>query len=322
MSQNGKEMRNVMIRIGLAMLLYFLLINLLYAGVTRLKDLITNDLFPYSTGAYILVDLLKSVSYVACFLLPAGFYYLISKDKPVRHAVLDARVPEPYTAVKALAVVFIGISVVLLMSTINAKYSFEMSFLGADSINRALDHPYKLVLMFISTVIVPAFVEEMLFRGVVLSNVAPYGKVTAVIISALLFGFMHQNPMQMLYATMAGVFLGTVYLMTGTLWCSILVHMFNNLFAVIVEYLFVVFPLRKADTITMIMELSTLLLGVVFGTICLALRQKEGQREKNSLGMQDKRVGAKEAVRAFLNPVNFCFVLGCTAEMVLVYFLM
>ena len=45
----------------------------------------------------------------------------------------------------------------------------------------------------LATAVVPLFVEEFLFRGVILSQFRKYGDVFAVIASALLFGLLHRN---------------------------------------------------------------------------------------------------------------------------------
>ena len=55
------------------------------------------------------------------------------------------------------------------------------------------------VLVVLCIVIVPAFCEEFLFRGVVLSNLMPYGKGTAIIVISVPFGLMHGNFYQFLY---------------------------------------------------------------------------------------------------------------------------
>ena len=70
--------------------------------------------------------------------------------------------------------------------------------------------------------------EEILFRGLVLRTLEPYGKRLAILVSALLFGFFHGNPVQGPYAAIVGLVLGYVTLEYNILW-AMLLHMFNNL---------------------------------------------------------------------------------------------
>lgn len=75
--------------------------------------------------------------------------------------------------------------------------------------------------------------EEMLFRGAVLKHLLGcYRPVTAILLSALLFGLFHVNPAQVVAATCSGLLLGWLYWRTDSLWPSILVHVVNNSFSV------------------------------------------------------------------------------------------
>ena len=70
--------------------------------------------------------------------------------------------------------------------------------------------------------------EEILFRGLVMRSLEPYGKRMSIFVSALLFGFYHGNPVQTPYAFMVGLVLGYVAMEYNILWAMVL-HMFNNL---------------------------------------------------------------------------------------------
>lgn len=73
----------------------------------------------------------------------------------------------------------------------------------------------------------PVF-EEILFRGLVMRSLEPYGKRMSILVSALLFGFYHGNPVQTPYAFMVGLVLGYVAMEYNMIWAMVL-HMFNNL---------------------------------------------------------------------------------------------
>lgn len=70
--------------------------------------------------------------------------------------------------------------------------------------------------------------EELLFRGLVMRSLEPYGKKIAILVSALLFGFYHGNPLQAPFAAMVGLVLGYVAMEHNIVWAMVL-HMFNNL---------------------------------------------------------------------------------------------
>ena len=59
-------------------------------------------------------------------------------------------------------------------------------------------------------------------------SLEPYGKKIAILVSALLFGFYHGNPLQAPFAAMVGLVLGYVAMEHNIVWAMVL-HMFNNL---------------------------------------------------------------------------------------------
>lgn len=87
-------------------------------------------------------------------------------------------------------------------------------------------------------VLVPAFTEELLFRGVILNGFQKnYFDKKAVILSALLFGIVHLNPWQFLTAFIFGTYLGWIITKTSSILPCIFLHFLNNfLFFLIMRY--------------------------------------------------------------------------------------
>lgn len=84
-----------------------------------------------------------------------------------------------------------------------------------------------------SCLVIP-IAEELLFRGVVFRRLRLLvGGTPAVVCSALLFGVMHFNLVQFLYASALGLFLAWLYARTGRLSAAVLAHMAANLAAVV-----------------------------------------------------------------------------------------
>lgn len=70
--------------------------------------------------------------------------------------------------------------------------------------------------------------EEILFRGLMLRSMQPYGKKFAIFASALIFGLYHANIIQIPFAFAVGLVLGYVAVEYNIGW-AIVLHMFNNL---------------------------------------------------------------------------------------------
>ena len=80
--------------------------------------------------------------------------------------------------------------------------------------------------------LLPAVIEELLFRGFVLRGFLPLGRGAAVVASALLFTFFHFNPEQTVYQFALGIVLALVVLKTGNLVYAMIFHFLNNFFIV------------------------------------------------------------------------------------------
>ncbi len=82
--------------------------------------------------------------------------------------------------------------------------------------------------MFLYAGLLAPVAEEILFRGLILRSLMPYGKKFAILTSALLFGVFHGNLVQSPFAFGVGLVLGYVAVEHSITWAMVL-HMFNNL---------------------------------------------------------------------------------------------
>ena len=78
--------------------------------------------------------------------------------------------------------------------------------------------------------VVGPFCEELVFRGIIYKGYRmDGGRRGALILSSLMFGLMHMNANQAVYAFVLGVVLALIYEATGSLWASFLCHFIFNL---------------------------------------------------------------------------------------------
>ncbi|MCD8351650.1 MAG: CPBP family intramembrane metalloprotease [Planctomycetaceae bacterium] len=91
-----------------------------------------------------------------------------------------------------------------------------------------LQTPVRVLLIFF-TVIAGPFMEELAFRGVGLDAYRrTVGVFWALVWTGLLFGLYHFSLELLLPLGFLGVFFGAVRLVTGSLWCGVLVHCLHN----------------------------------------------------------------------------------------------
>lgn len=140
-----------------------------------------------------------------------------------------------------------------------------------------LTHP--LVMVFILLLAAP-LCEEWFFRKLLLDRACIYGEKLAIFVSALLFACYHTSVYQFFYAFFVGLILGYLYLRTGKLWVTVLMHAVFNLLCSILPYVMLRFGIFAAfmEAETMDEQIAVIAenpVGVavacVYGFICLGL---------------------------------------------------
>lgn len=88
--------------------------------------------------------------------------------------------------------------------------------------------------IIVNGILIP-MLEEVVYRGIVCGQLDLwYGKKISVFISALLFGMMHFNMVQFLYAFLMGIALGYVFVRYKKLWVPAAAHGLTNLVVIFI----------------------------------------------------------------------------------------
>ena len=127
-----------------------------------------------------------------------------------------------------------ALSVFPLLLFFGVVFGFLQYFLGSvfASVGTVAPPRSNVVAILLFDLLLPAVGEELLFRGVVLQRLRPYGMRAAVIVSALLFAGSHGNWAQIPYAFIAGILLGTLALYTHSVVTAIALHFMLNFISV------------------------------------------------------------------------------------------
>jgi membrane protease YdiL (CAAX protease family) len=130
----------------------------------------------------------------------------------------------PIAAVCSLIVMFFGMRTLLLVIShvLRSILPVPDGFFDTDLEENAF-------MEIISGAVFPAFIEEIFYRGILLTRLwRRYPKHKALVVSSLLFGLAHLNPWQALTAFIAGLFLGWIYTKYKTIWLCIFFHAYHN----------------------------------------------------------------------------------------------
>ncbi len=115
------------------------------------------------------------------------------------------------------------------------------------------------------------FLEEVTFRGVLFGNLRKaLGSFAAIVLSALIFGAMHYNIVQFVYATGLGIAFAYIYEKTGELWTCVLAHSVANLFSLVATW----YGISAFFTQTKLMCMISGMIGCAIAIILLARWKK------------------------------------------------
>ena len=121
----------------------------------------------------------------------------------------------------------------LLLSSINDNID---STTGVDIVNQIFESA-PLFLTIISGAILAPITEELMLRGLTLNKLlSKKSALVSILITSILFGILHFNIIQGLFAIIAGICLAYIYLKTKSLSVCIICHIVNNLIATIELY--------------------------------------------------------------------------------------
>lgn len=104
-------------------------------------------------------------------------------------------------------------------------------------------------------ILAPIF-EEFIFRKFLIDRVIKYGEFVAIMLSGFMFGLFHGNFSQFFFATGIGMLFAFVYIRTGRVWYTILLHMIINLSSSVITTTLSILLLDKSDILNIIVELS------------------------------------------------------------------
>ncbi len=306
-----KEYRSIATRIGCTLLIFSAL-TLIQSAVMAFLPIFTASLS--AQAADIVSELLNAALYILVFTLPLLFFKMISHGY-----VVSAPRLLPELSGDGLCCALFGVAVTMALAFVNAKLVsvFDYGdFSGQYIWHNEAGENYQLILLFVSLAVVPAFVEELLFRGLILENLLPCGKTVAILGSAFLFGMMHQNVEQLLYATGAGIVFGWIYVRTRSLWPCVLAHFINNFQSVVQITVADRLPPSHAQAVLYVMEGMLLLLGILSAIFLFRSERQAACEQTENPPMQEvEEIPLRRRVRLFFSVPMTLFVLWCVANM-------
>ena len=165
--------------------------------------------------------LVLMVIHIIFFIVPAIIYIIVTKSNYKK--VFSFKKPKGKD-------VFFSILIAALALPIMTFFSYTSSLFYTNDVALVLDQMrvYPLWLMILVVGVTPAITEEITIRGIALSGFEFKSKNVAAIMTGIMFGILHLNAHQFLYATAMGIILAYVVRATGSIFLSMLIHFLIN----------------------------------------------------------------------------------------------
>lgn len=201
----------------------FLTIILVHFAVVAFL-LVMGDRIPFGIIANLIVS-------EGIIIVPALFFLFLSGSR--RNEILRFHKIKISSALMIVLFTFLIMPLVTVLNAISMFFT-ENAVVAMQEEILSVTFP---VMLFMIGVFGP-FCEEFVFRGMVYGGYVKSGsRFWAILLSALLFGLMHMNFNQAIYAFVIGLMLSLLMEATGSLWASMLCHMIFNSEQVCLMYL-------------------------------------------------------------------------------------
>lgn len=96
--------------------------------------------------------------------------------------------------------------------------------------------------MWIVVCFVPAVFEELLLRGMMLNSVKKYGMLKALVVTAVVFAFLHNDISSFVGLVVLGIACGFGVLMTGSVFSGMITHFAFNATGVLLDFFMNAYP--------------------------------------------------------------------------------
>ena len=204
--------------------------NIKKANITVFIMILINIFLSFFIGNFVKSDKLLLVISQLSIILPVLIYVILTKQnlfKLIRFKKID------FTTVILLVILtYCMLPVLTFINSISMLYTNNVI---QDVANTLIGG--NLVVGLLLMAVTPAIVEEVTYRGILYNTYRKSGTLKGLIISALLFGAIHMNFNQFIYAAILGFVMALILEATGSIISSMIVHFVFNGHSVVLVYL-------------------------------------------------------------------------------------
>lgn len=206
--------------IGLALLIWFVLEQILGLVLPGLAQSLLGSVLSDKSITWIYYSIISIVSFSASIFIINSY----TEDEYKKTKKVDFKI--------GLKTIIIGFGFIVLLQYLEAfiveKIGSNYNILSDNMVVLKTDGILDKILYVIGIAVVPGIFEELFARKAIIGYGRKYGNYFALIVSALIFGLLHMNLAQGIFAFFMGLVFGIIFLKTGDIRLTIILHIINN----------------------------------------------------------------------------------------------
>lgn len=229
----NKQIRRGVNKVSLGVFLYNIFINILaivymigfmFAGIIKAQDGALESQILHKMEQQLVNN---GILYILCIGISLLFIMLYFRYNNIKCLKINASKKMTVSKFVPILCVFMGAQFIFSMFSMGLERVFNnFGYTIMEQIESA-SSTSTTISMFLYASILGPIVEEIVYRGFVMNALKKYGTVFAIVVSSVLFGIMHANLAQNIFAFVVGLVLAYTAMEYGLKW-SILLHIINN----------------------------------------------------------------------------------------------
>lgn len=273
--------------IGFAILL-FVIVQLLLGYLLMPLAMLIQNMWPNLLSSETLTTITNMIVFIASLLVPTLFVLSYLPKSSTKEKKINKE--EQKTCLKA---VLMALPLMVILQ-VGLGYLYEWLGLNYDVLEKfdmyTSTSIMGMILFFIQTAILPAIFEELFVRKAILGYSKKFGVTFAILVSALVFGLLHMNLAQGIFAFLTGIILGYVVVKTKRLFPAMIIHFLNNGYAALVTifagHTKVLLGINLVMLVLMLIGTVLLIIGII--------RYHKGKKQKVTVQNMEKKIVYKK----------------------------
>lgn len=209
---------------------------------------------------------------IIIFGVPSVFFIVIRGKGYIGELRICAPRKKSFPIIISGSLLLILVSSVIKFGIFHFAYDYSAYSLYGSSISIDTGSVFSAVLMIFSLAVFPAITEEFVFRGIMMREYRMLGSLFPMVISSLLFAFIHFDLLQFPIYFVLGFILSWMVFLTRSVISAVIAHIVYNVFVIFGEKYIWLFSSNPDSDILFFLIL------VVFLLVCLFLFFTAGER--------------------------------------------